>query len=328
MAGKIESLKYIINEKMNTVSAAAPGKIILFGEHAVVYQRPAIAVPVTQVMVEVMITSLIDSRINTVFIQSPNIGLESEIKDLSEQHPIKFAILSVCRLLKVTDIPPCTIHIHSTIPVASGLGSGAAITVALLRAFSAFLGNPLTNDQVNNLTFEVEKIHHLTPSGIDNSVITYGKPVFFVKGKPLETFEVARPFSIIIGDTRISSPTAITVGEVRQAWEAAPQTYENIFDNIKDIVLQARQAIETGNIILLGKLMNLNHACLCKINVSSPELERIISASLASGALGAKLSGSGRGGNMIALVHENEAEAIAHAMLNAGAMRTILTHIG
>jgi len=313
---------------MQIVKASAPGKIILFGEHAVVYHRPAIAVPVTQIWVEVTITPLEDSSPNTVIIQSPNIGLESELKDLLERHPIKVALMSVCRKLNIADIPPCTICIHSTIPAASGLGSGAAVSVAIIRAFSAFLGFPLPDEEVNEIAYEVEKIHHLTPSGIDNSVITYGKPIFFLKGEPLNMLEVGKPFWVIIGDTRISSPTAITVNEVRHAWESDPQTYEMLFDRIKDIVLQAREAIENGHVEKLGELMNHNHECLRQIKVSSPELEQIISAALNAGALGAKLSGSGRGGNMIALVNEQEAEPIAQAMQKAGAMRTILTRIG
>jgi len=313
---------------MQEVKVSVPGKIILFGEHAVVYQRPAIAVPVTQVRVEVTITPLENSSPGTVIIQSPNIGLESELKDLLEHHPIKVALRGVCQKLNIAELPPCRICIHSTIPVASGLGSGAAVSVALIRAFSAFCERPLSDEEVNDLAYEVEKIHHLTPSGIDNSVITYEKPIFFIKGEPFSTLEVGKPFWVIIGDTRISSPTAITVSEVRQAWEADRLTYEKIFDHIRDIVLQAKETMETGEVEKLGGLMNRNHEFLRQINVSSPELERIITAALKAGALGAKLSGSGRGGNMIALVREHEAEPIAEAMQKAGAMRTILTKIG
>src|SRR5690606_39028211 len=108
------------------------------------------------------------------------------------------------------------INISSTIPVASGLGSGAAVSVALLRALSSFFSLQLTEHQINEMVFESEKLHHGTPSGIDNTVITFNKPVYFVKDQPIETFTVGKPFTIIIADTGIPAPTKESVGDVRK----------------------------------------------------------------------------------------------------------------
>jgi mevalonate kinase len=312
---------------MPAISASAPGKIVLFGEHAVVYGRPAIAVPVTQVQARVVVTANPRARPGFMRIQSANIGLETTFDELSEEHPIRKAISSVMQVLDVDHIPACTVRLTSTIPVASGLGSGAAVAVALIRALSAFCGHPLPDDQVNALAFEVEKIHHLTPSGIDNTVITYAKPVYFVKGQDVETFHVTKPFLIVIGDTHIASPTALTVADVRRGWEADNAYYERAFDAIGKIVVEARQAIERGTPEDIGQLMNENHDWLRRINISSPELDHLATVARMAGALGAKLSGGGRGGNMIALVTPETAERVTQSLRTGGAMHTILTRV-
>jgi mevalonate kinase len=197
--------------------------------------------------------------------------------------------------------------------------------VALLRAFSAFLGHPLADERVSALAFEVEKLHHGTPSGIDNTVIAFARPVVFVKGEPIETLRVPQPFTIVIGDTGVSNPTAAAVGDVRQAWKAKKALYEAMFDSAGAIAEAARQMIEAGQVESLGPLMDANHGLLCKMGVSSPELDRLAAAARRAGALGAKLSGGGRGGNMIALVTEKKAAAGARALEEAGAVRTIVT---
>ncbi|MBN1149066.1 MAG: hypothetical protein JXA78_17540, partial [Anaerolineales bacterium] len=169
--------------------------------------------------------------------------------------------------------------------------------------------------------------HHGTPSGIDNTVVAYAMPVYFVRGQGLQTLSLPRPFTLVIGDTGVASPTAIAVGDVRRAWQAGPQRYEALFDSIGEIAVRARQAIESGARDELGPLMDQNHACLREIGVSSPELERLVAAAREAGALGAKLSGGGRGGNMIALANPKIAEDVAQALLEAGARRTIISRI-
>lgn len=314
------------------MKATAPGKIILFGEHAVVYSRPALAVPVFQVYVEV---EVLDSSASGVWIHAPIIDLHAELTALPSDHPIGSVIL---KLFSILDIPSpkgrgergeggMEIRISSTIPVASGLGSGAAVSAALLRALSSFLSQPLPNKQINDLVFEIEKLHHGTPSGIDNTVITYAMPVYFIKGKPIETFHAGKPFTIVIGDTGIPAPTKESVGDVRRLWLRDTVYYEDIFDEIAQIALIARRSIESGKPELLGELMDQNHAFLQRLTVSSPELDKLVAAARDAGALGAKLSGGGRGGNMIALVEQAQAESVADALMSAGAKRTIITEI-
>jgi mevalonate kinase len=312
---------------MPAFTASAPGKIILFGEHAVVYGKPAIAVPVIQVSARAIVRADPRGTPGSMHIQAPAIGLDAYLADLPGEHPLVAAVNGVLSTLGISHPLACSLRITSTIPVASGLGSGAAVSVALIRALSAFLGRPLSDEQVSALAFEVEKLHHGTPSGIDNSVITYARTVYFVRGQPIKVLRVPKPFTIVVGDTGISSPTAIAVGDVRRLWQHAPSHYEALFDAAGQIAQQARQAIEAGHPEKLGALMDSNHALLQQMGVSSLELDHLVAAARQAGALGAKLSGAGRGGNMIALVKSANAARVTEALSKAGAVRTIATQI-
>ena len=305
-------------------TSSTPGKIILFGEHAVVYGRPALAVPVTQVHANVDVS---DSSRAGIWIDAPDVHLHAELNTLPSDHPIASMIHNFLFLSRVSPFPNLEIRITSTIPVASGLGSGAAVTVALTRALAAHLNHSMTDEEVNAFAYEIEKLHHGTPSGIDNTVVTYARPVYFVKGQPMEIFKVGQPFTIVIADTGISAPTKESVGEVRKLWEADKTEWESVFDKIGEIVKQARQAMESGKWEKLGDLMNKNHALLQELTVSSPELEQLIEAARNAGALGAKLSGGGRGGNMIALVQPEITEAVSASLKEAGAKNTIITQV-
>ena len=304
--------------------SSAPGKIILFGEHAVVYGRPALAVPVTQVHADV---EILDSGRAGIWVNAPDVNLRAELNTLPSDHPIASVINNLFFLLRVSPFPNLEIKIWSTIPVASGLGSGAAVTVALTRALAAHLGHSMTEEQVNAFTYEIEKLYHGTPSGIDNTVVTYARPVYFVKGQSIETFKVGQPFTMVIADTGISALTKESVGDVRRLWINERSRWETVFDKIGEISFTARRAIEAGKNELLGELMNENHILLQKMTVSSPELDRLVEVALQGGALGSKLSGGGRGGNMIALVEPGRAEALCRSLKQAGAKHTIITHV-
>lgn len=318
--------------RMPAISASAPGKVILFGEHAVVYGQPAIAVPVAQVQAKAVVIARPDRPKGWVNVQAPNIKLDLNLQELPEDNPLAFAINSVFEALGITSPPAMIIRVSSTIPIAAGLGSGAAVSVAIIRAVAEFLGQSLPDHQVSALAFEVEKLHHGTPSGIDNTVITSGLPVYFKINPPpqlntIDTFQLAQPFTIVIGDSGVPSPTAVAVGDVNRAWKEQPEIYEALFTGVGAIVDKAKTAIEYGDITALGPLMRENQALLEKIGVSSPQLEQLVSAAQQAGALGAKLSGAGRGGNMIALVDADSAQQISSALIAAGATNTIISEI-
>jgi mevalonate kinase len=208
--------------------------------------------------------------------------------------------------------------------VASGLGSGAATAVASARALAAFAGVQAGDDSINRVAYEVERIHHGTPSGIDNTTVTFGSPVYYQRGRPVETFRPARTLHIIIGLTGTVSPTSTVVADVRTARDRDPGRYDRIFEEIGRTAENARTAIETGDLELVGRLMDSNHEWLCEIAVSSPELDRLVAAARTAGALGAKLSGGGRGGNIISLLQPGAPAArLETALRAAGAAATI-----
>lgn len=312
---------------MTAFAASAPGKIILFGEHAVVYGRPAIAVPVTQVRAKAAVSADPIGVAGQVRIIARDVALDRTLDQLPADHPLALAVTGVANALNIERLPAMRLQISSTIPIASGLGSGAAVSCAIARALSGFLGHPLSDEQVSAIAYRVDQKHHGTPSGIDNTVVAYAQPVFFVRGQPFQRLQVRQPFTVVIGNTGVTSPTGEVVGDLRRRWQADPQPYEHRFDEVAAIAIQARQIIEGGDPAALGPLMSRNHALLQELDVSSPALDCLVNAAMNSGALGAKMVGGGRGGNMIALVTPEKANLVVDALMQAGAVHTITTTV-
>ncbi len=306
----------------------AAGKIILFGEHAVVYGRPALAAPVTQVWAEATVAPAAPGAGLTI--RAADVGKQVDLRTAAADQPLAAAVRLALAHLGLPE-PDWRVTVRSTIPIAGGLGSGAAISAAIVRALAVAAVSPqpsaLSPAEVSALVYEVERLHHGTPSGIDNTVIAYGQPVYFVRGQPPQPFAIGRPFTLAIADSGIASPTRIAVGDVRRAWERAPARFEALFDRIAAVVEAARAAIAAGEPGKLGPLMDENHALLREIGVSCPELEVLVAAARAAGAAGAKLSGGGRGGNIIALVSSESAPQVAATLSAAGAVRVIVTTV-
>jgi mevalonate kinase len=306
---------------MTITTATAPGKIILFGEHAVVYGRPAIAAPVTQVRAKAIVEDMPDQGVRLV---APDIGRAYWLTDAGEKDPFARSVSVVMEEAGLSELPDLRITVQSMIPIASGLGSGAAMAAAVIRALARHLGlqHLATDERVSDLTYQVEKLLHGTPSGIDNTVVAHEKPVYFARQKPqnrFETLSVGRPLRLLVADTGVASATKAVVGDVRRQWQADPERFERIFDGCGQIADLARRAIELGAVPELGQLMLTNQDYLREMTVSSVELDHLVSVAVSAGALGAKLSGAGRGGNMIALVTEMGEEDVRLALLSAGA---------
>ena len=187
---------------MPSISASAPGKIILFGEHAVVYGHPAIAVPVEGVRAKAVVMARPVAPQGSVLIDAPDIGLNAMLADLPPDHAFARLFTALQDHLHIDHFPALHLRVSSTIPIASGMGSGAAIAVAALRAVGTFLGRPLTDEEVSLLAYESEKAYHGTPSGIDNTVIGYTKPVWFVRGQPVQFLPIASSFTLVINQLR------------------------------------------------------------------------------------------------------------------------------
>lgn len=306
--------------------ASAPAKIILFGEHAVVHGQPAIAAPVSSLRAIAQAT-----------LQPVGTGLLLDASDLGEQirilsgqpvadHPLARAAL-LCLEAVGADIPDLAVRLRSQIPIASGLGSGAALTAALMRSLISAVDATVPNTTLNEWVYEVEREFHGTPSGIDNTVVVFERPLYFVRGQAPSLLTVGQPITLLIGDTGIRSSTKEAVGGVHALLAARPDETRARFQTIGALVRTAREFIAAGDVSALGPLMLENHRLLQDLTVSSPELDILVEAAVAAGALGAKLSGGGRGGNMIALCDPDREDSVRAALFFAGAARVFSTRI-
>jgi mevalonate kinase len=306
-------------------SASALGKVILCGEHAVVYGRAALAFPVYQIQATTEVVEIQGAEKGTIHIHAPDIEYDTWLHEMDDKHPLTEAVRLTLDAIRVSDFTALEVEIHSSIPLAAGLGSSAAVSVSIIRALSQHLGHPLPPDNQSEIAFEVEKWHHGTPSGIDNTVVAFEQPIFFIRGEAAKPFMPGADIHLVIGNTGIESSTLEAVSKVREGWLEEKEYYEALFDQIDFISRLAYRAIKAGQIHVLGILMNHNQVILETLGVSSPELERLIRAARENGAIGAKLSGAGLGGNMIALVRPGRIDDVTDAMQDAGAVRTIST---
>ncbi|MEM0058289.1 MAG: mevalonate kinase [Candidatus Bathyarchaeia archaeon] len=311
---------------MGVVVASAPAKVILFGEHFVVYGEPAIVLAIDKrVYAKVEIRQ--DKRL---FIHSQNLGVsaffeDDDIKvekgDLKEAkiklEPIKCAVEKV--LKKAGEKVGLNVEVHSTVPVAAGLGSSAAVASAVAAAVGAALNVEMSKEDVFRIAFEAEKIMHGTPSGVDPAISTYGGTMLFQLDTGFKPLEVKADIPLVIGNTGVERSTRVQVAKVRELRDKYPQIIEPMMRTAREIVLQAVEALRKGDLQTLGELMNINHALLYGLGVSDESLEWLINAARRAGALGAKLTGAGGGGCMIALASMERLEKVLEAVQRAGA---------
>jgi mevalonate kinase len=314
-----------MDDRRHTAIGTAPAKLILCGEHAVVYGRPAIALPLAGIRAKATVVAAhVGAGLRVV---APDLGRAWNEADAPDAPLVQVARSAIDLLAAPSDI---TITIRSAIPLSSGMGSGAAVATAIVRGVAAFAQRTLPAEDVSRLVYESERRFHGTPSGIDNAVVAFERPVWFQRlaapQPPLiESVTIGAPLTLVVGDTGVRSATRLPVGDVRRRREEHPARYEALFDEVASLVIQARALLAAGDTQNLGPLLNANQALLEQIGVSSPELERLVAAARGAGAWGAKLSGAGWGGVMIALVPPEAAETVAAALRDAGATRVLVT---
>lgn len=295
----------------------ACAKAILFGEHAVVYGEPGIAIPVPQLCVSAAFTESGYTKNKRSFhIISREAGLDADILDLKPVHPIRCLIELLQSELGISKLPHKTLTIQSSIPLEAGLGSGAATSIAIIRAFAEEYEHPLSVDRVSALAYEIEKIHHGTPSGIDNQVIAHGLPIFFRKGSAVEPLQLTRSLPLVIANSGIHSPTREVVGDIRDHFDQ----HKQVIHEIGRLSLAAREALMRWNLEQVAALMNENQRLLRLLTAANQRLDELIEIALRAGSPAAKLTGAGRGGNLIALYRdESERGRIQKALNAAGA---------
>jgi mevalonate kinase len=312
---------------MPVISSSACAKLILLGEHAVVYGQPALAIPFSGLKVRCVIEPWINGPTGTLQIKARELQLNQPLQVLPEDNFLRKAVELVLAELGVSQTPTCKLTIYSDIPISAGLGASAAIAVAAMRALSAFLGHPLEKETLNRLAFETERLMHGNPSGIDNTVIVYEQPILFRKGEVIEFVYPSKNLHFLIADSGIKKATADTVAYLAQQRERNPQFIEAALAEIGRIALFGRKAFEQGDLSALGDAMNANQALLKQLDLSCEALEKLIVAARQAGALGAKLTGGGKGGNMLAFGTPETQKTVRKALLSAGAVSIYQTNL-
>jgi len=290
------------------------GKVVILGEHAVVYGRHAIAAPVPMT-----IKALVEDCDEGIHLLIPRWGVEFQLaENPSERHSFERPAGVMLDELGLSG-RAMRIEVFPDVPRSMGLGGSAAMAVAIVRALDQHYRLGLSDEEVNRLAFEAEKLAHGNPSGIDNTLACYGKPLVFRSGNPplVEPLNIKTPIPMVVGMTGYEGLTAKTVGRVNAAWQQDRKLYERIFDQIDALVLRGVQAIQDEDLATLGELMNVCHGMLNALQVSTPELEQLVDIAREHGALGAKLTGGGGGGSIIALCDGNT-DAVVNAIRAAG----------
>ena len=297
--------------------SSACGKAILLGEHAVVYGRHAVAVPIP-LAVEARVVDAADG----VQLLIPRWGVEQRVPAVGE-HPAGVAgILAL--LLERLDLAgrAMTIEVFPNVPRAVGLGGSSALAVSVIRALDSHFRLGLDAKAINDFAFACEQAAHGTASGVDNTLATYGTPLLFrAAGSHGEAsfreIELAAPLPLVIGLSGKESLTAASVARVGAAWQRNKPRYEAVFDQIDALARHAADAVRDGQLAELGELMNLCHGFLNALQVSTRELETLVDVARSHGAIGAKLTGGGGGGSIVALCPQGT-DGVAKAIRDAG----------
>jgi mevalonate kinase len=302
------------------------GKVILFGEHFVVHGVPGIV-------------SAIDSTTEAEVTQTGKelviLDERKAAKGYAEEKRLQ-QIESIERILKKMGLDtklPLNIWVGGTLPGFSGLGASAASSVAIARAIAEELSLKLIDEQVNQIAYEAEKAYAGNPSGIDNTAATYGGLMWFMKnttGGPgnIEKLSIRMPVEIVIGSTGKVANTKAMVAGVADRKKKKPEKYDQIFKQAENLAYAGRKALESYDLKKVGELMNENHHLLQEIEVSSRELDLLVDIARRQGAFGAKLTGGGGGGCMVALTPSKKLqEKIAVAIEKEG-YEVLRTKIG
>ncbi len=289
----------------------AAGKVILLGEHAVVYGKHALALPIPGA-----VTATVRETAAGTFLEVPDWGLSREVAPEPGGGDA-----AVCRILENLGIEGegFTIRVRSALPRAMGLGSSAAFAVAIVRAFDKLLGLSLDDARVNEIAFDCEKLAHGNPSGVDNTLATYARPMLFRNDESFrsEELELAESPPIVIACSHQPGATYEQVAGVRARYERQPAVYAAIFDQVDALSVAGAKALVAGDHEELGQLMNVCQGLLNALGVSTPELERMVDIARKAGAAGAKLTGAGGGGSIVAAC-PGTLEEVAAALQSAG----------
>ncbi len=314
------------------IIATAPAKVILTGEHFVVHGQPALAAAV-DIYSKVTVKSNVPKNIE-ITSSALAITCKFSIKELRKKsnlisndevvEPLKYIVEKVLRKAGQID-HGLKIKIDSKIPVGVGLGSSASTAVSTTLAVAQYLNLKLTKNEVFDIASIQEKLIHKKPSGIDCTTATYGGVIFFKIGKDPEYLAPNDSIKIVVGDTQSKRSTGDLVTKVTKRVTKGDGEIHTISDSAGKLTMEAVKSYRERDFENLGKLMNTNHKFLQKIGVSTILLDKLVNAAQQAGALGAKLTGAGGGGCMIALCYPEDKHKVAKAIENAGGRSYIVS---
>jgi mevalonate kinase len=301
------------------------GKAILFNEHFVVYGIPSIVSAIGN-----FTSAKVEPYDKPGFILSDKRPATPKYKeDKLSQQKESFELMFKKMGLDLTK-KGVSIILEGNLYAASGIGASAASCVAVARALAESFELDLSDEQINEIAYEGEKGYHGTPSGVDNTASTYGGLIWFQKGEKnvIDRLALPNPVEIVIGNTGKVTDTKAAVDGVKQRKEKNPKKYQEVFDRAENIAYLAKRAIQDRSHQNLGKLMNENHKLLQQIEVSSRELDFLVTIARDAGAFGAKLTGGGLGGNMLALTPGKELQNKVATAIEKEGFQTVKTIIG
>ncbi|MFA5667635.1 MAG: hydroxymethylglutaryl-CoA reductase, degradative [Balneolaceae bacterium] len=300
------------------------GKIILTGEHSVVYGMKAVAAPI-----KLRMGAKVRAHKNKINIIIPRWGVEHTLNfGAAHRYSIYNSLEMILEELGIKD-KGMTIEVFPEVPRAMGMGGSAALAVAIIRALDKHFELGLDDEDVRRLSFKSENIVHGGASGIDNTVSTYGHLIMYQKGTPpiIDYLKLKKDIPIVIGISGVESMTSKMVDRVRQAHQKHPEWYDKIFQQMNELSLESKDAIEAYDLPKLGMIMNMNHGYLNTLSVSYPSVEELINIARVNGALGAKLTGGGGGGAMIALCESVEVQKKIQKKMHEAGYDALATEI-
>lgn len=295
----------------------AHAKAILLGEHSVVYGAPAIALPIRSLEVTASLEASEVSAIRSALYTGPAAEAPAGLA------PVLTAWRAALERCGAPD-RPATLTLQSSIPWGRGLGSSAAVAAAVVAAVAADAGAALPDDVRHELIQRAETVAHGSPSGIDARAVVASTPFRFQRGTA-DAIDVGAPLTFVIADTGSAGSTAEAVASVRALRDSHPRTVDTAVERMAELADEAAIAIAEADPDALGARMGAAHELLALLGVSSESLDALVGAAHAAGSPGAKLTGGGRGGCVIALSLSPETDDLERALRSAGAHRTWTT---
>lgn len=283
-------------------------KVILFGEHFVLYNQPALALPFTACGVNVEVKSHFEDAVVSKFYT----GVLSDAPDLFLG--LKQLINNLKSDLKIDE--PCLVSIDSEIPFQRGMGSSAAISVGIIKSFYDFVGLDVDEELMRKRAHESENVHHSNASGIDIETVLSKTPIQFQTSKPMVPINTHLDAELMLVDSNILGSTSAAVQHVAEVFKSNPNKKYEILKAYEELFEKAKYALTNNQPQLVGKLMSQNHELLKAVGVSDPKIDEWIDLAINHGALGGKITGGGLGGCFLILTGDPHTSEAIKQLLN------------